>query len=325
MSRIVLIDSTNNFLRNYAVRPTLDKQGNRNGGVYGMLVSLRYFCRHLKPDKVILAWDGAGGSKKRRKILPEYKQGRKAVGPARINTNYAHEEENREENLKNQRIRVAEYLQHLPVTQISLDDTEADDVIGYLSQFYKDDETVIVSDDKDFLQLINKNTIVFRPTSKILWNTKTLLDEYSIYPHNFAVAKAVVGDSSDNIKGVRGIGFKNLLKWFPFISEEDEVTITDLVSYSSEQVKDKKGKKYQKIIEAKEILERNYKVVQLRDPIISNTNIDLVHRELEKHVGLNASAMRSKFLIDGIRTLNNPFFLTFREILFRGNDRNGSS
>lgn len=316
--RIVLCDATNQFLRNYAVRPTLDRNGERNGGVYGMLDSLRYFCRLLEPSRLILCWDGAGGSQKRRKILPEYKDGRKAVNPARINSNYEHEADDMKENMKRQRIRLAEYLECLPITELCFNDTEADDIVAYLAGLFHEEEVVIVSDDKDFLQLVSNNTIVFRPTSKVLWTPKTLVQEYSIYPHNFAVAKAVVGDSGDNVKGVSRVGFKNLLKYFPFITDEAEVTIADLVGYAKEHVQDKNGKKYQKFIDSEALVELNYKVVQLHDPIISNSNIDLIHRELDKPVSLNATAMRSKFMVDEIRTLGDPFFFKFKEILFRG-------
>lgn len=317
MTRTILVDATNQFLRNYAVRPTLNREGERIGGVYGLLDSLRYFCRLLEPTRMILCWDGSGGSMKRRKILPEYKEGRKAVNPARINSNYEHESDDPKENLRYQRIRLAEYLSHLPITELCFDDTEADDIIAYLAGLYQD-EIVIVSDDKDFLQLLNKNTIVFRPTTKVIWTIKTLVQEFSIYPHNFAVAKAVVGDPGDNVKGVYRVGFPTFVKDFPFISNEPEVTITDLMDYAREHVQDKKGNKYQKYIDAEKTIKTNYKVVQLRDPIIGNSNIDLIHRGLDKSVSLNASAMRSKFMIDDIRTLGDPFFFKFKEMLFRG-------
>ena len=319
MARTIIVDATNQFLRNYAVRPTLDKRGARNGGVYGMLDSLRYFCRLLEPTRLILCWDGSGGSMKRRAILPEYKEGRKAVNPARINSNYEHEDDDRKENMKYQRIRLAEYLECLPLTELCFDDTEADDIVAYLAGHFKDDESIIVSDDKDFLQLISNNTLVFRPTSKVLWTPKTLVEEYSIYPHNFAVAKAVVGDSGDNVKGVYRVGFPTLVKWFPFIREEAEVTIADIVDYARERLDEgKKNEKYRRFVDAEDLMKLNYRVVQLHDPIISNTNIDLIHRGLEEPVGLNASAIRSKFMIDDIRTLGDPFFFKFKEMIFRG-------
>ena len=314
--RTLLIDSTNQFLRNYAVRPSLDKDGARNGGVFGMLSSLGYFCRILEPTRVILCWDGAGGSKKRRKIIPEYKHGRRAVKPARINATYDHEYDNIEENKKKQRQRLAEYLKDLPVTEIVVEDTEADDIVAYLAGFLPD-EKIIISDDKDFLQLINKNTIVFRPTTKSLWTQKTLVAEHNIYPYNFAVAKAVVGDAGDNIKGVNRVGLITLVKWFPIMSGVDKVTIDDLIDYANEHIKDKNGKKYQKFIDSKELIERNYKAVQLHDPIIGFSSIEKVHEAIEKPVGLNATAMRGKFRQDDINSLGDNFFLRFKEVILR--------
>ena len=86
--RVLLVDGTNSYLRNYAVVPTLDKNGERNGGVYGMLTTISFFLKTIRPDKLIICWDGKGGSKKRRSIYGEYKSGRKAIKPPSINKNF---------------------------------------------------------------------------------------------------------------------------------------------------------------------------------------------------------------------------------------------
>ena len=315
--RILLVDATLNYLRNYAVVPTLDRNGNRIGAVYGMLTTLSYFIKTLQPDRMILLWDGKGGSKKRRKILGEYKGGRKPVRPPRINKNYDFEEDDLLENKKRQRYRLAEYLHDLPVTEITIDDVEADDIIGYLNQHYPDDQKIIASTDKDFFQLLGAKTVIFKPISKEFYTKKSLVEEYNIYPHNFAVARSITGDKSDNIVGVYRVGLKNLLKYFPFMSDEDRVTIDDLMDFSREKVLEKRGQKYQKFLDLEEQIRKNLKVIQLDIPLISYSNIGVIQEKVKEPITYNASAFRIKLSADGIVSVGNTFFQQFNLSRYR--------
>lgn len=323
--RVLLVDGTNSFLRNYAVVPSLDKHGNRNGGTYGMLTTLSFFCRVCKPDRMFVLWDGAGGSKKRRKIFEGYKNGRKAVRPARINSNFEFEEDDLEENKKRQRVRLAQYLKDLPITEITIESTEADDVIGYLNSHFSDDQKIIASDDKDFCQLLSDKTVIFKPTKKFFYTQRDLREEYSIYPCNFALAKAVVGDKSDNIDGISRVGFKTLIKYFPFMTEPERRTLDDLMEFCGEQVKEKGGEKYQKFLDAEDILTRNLKVIQLHTPLISCSSINRITDEVERPITFNLTSFRSKLLTDGIVSVGDAFFQKFRLLYMKGKAQNGNS
>ena len=67
-----------------------------------------------------------------------------------------------------------------------------------------------------------------------------LLKEYNIHPNNFAIARAMVGDKSDNLEGVGGIGLATASKRFPFLTENKPSTLTDIIEYSREQLKERK-------------------------------------------------------------------------------------
>lgn len=322
--RVLLVDATNNFLRNYAVVPSLDKHGNRNGGVYGLLTTLSFFCKICSPDRMILCWDGSGGSKKRHKLFEGYKDGRKGVKPVRINKNFEFEEQDLEENKKQQRVRLAQYLKDLPVTEIAIRDIEADDVIGYLNTYFSDEQVIIASDDKDFYQLLDDSTVIFRPTKKEFYTKKSLIEEFSIPPQNFALAKAIVGDRSDNIDGIKGVGFKTLLKYFPFMSEPKEVTMAALLEFCRERVDEKSGKKYKKFLDSEGIIRRNLAVVQLHDPLISCSSINIITDQVERPIGCNLTAFRSKLLSDGIVNVGNPFFQQFRTLHMKGKATHGT-
>lgn len=316
--KIVLVDATNNYLRNYAVVPTLDMNGERNGGVYGMLTTLSYLTRTLDPDKMILCWDGPGGSKKRREILSEYKDGRVPIKPARINANFDFELENIYENKIKQRKRLAEYLHDLPLHEVIVQDIEADDVIGYLVQYYNDAEKLIVSSDKDFYQLLDDKTTIFKPKEKVFVRTQDIFDKFKIYPRNFAVARSITGDASDNISGVKSVGLKNILKYFPFISDDREVKLAEIFDFCREQIKTKAGAKYQKFLDAEKVVIDNLKVVQLKDPIISVSSISQIKNGLDKPVSFNGTPFRMKLLEDGITQLGDPFFRTFKLLEIKG-------
>ena len=154
--RVMIIDGLNMYLRGYIVNPSISTNGNPIGGVVGFLGSLDKLMRELKPTQVVICWDGPGGSQKRREIVKEYKAGRKP-----IRTNYQVEgmnEQSQKENQVWQHSLLLEVLNEMPIVQLMLEHVEADDLISYVCshQNYAGWQKVIVSSDKDFLQLLNE-------------------------------------------------------------------------------------------------------------------------------------------------------------------------
>ena len=221
MSKVLLIDGLNMFIRSYIVNPTLDKHGNPIGGCIGFLKSLQKVCRKFQPQEVIVVWDGHEGSQRKRAINKNYKEGR---SPIRFNRRLI--ELPPEEQAKNkayQLIRLMEYLNELPVIQITIDFVEADDIIAYGARhfLYGFWNKIIVSSDKDFFQLCDNYTSVYRPIQDKVVTKQSILDEFKIHPNNFALARAVAGDKSDNLPGVPGVGLKTIAKRFPFLAYEE--------------------------------------------------------------------------------------------------------
>ena len=139
--KVLIIDGLNTFIRCFSAIPTLNDDGAHVGGIVGFLRSIGYAIRTIRPTRTILVFDGKGGSNRRRKIFPEYKMGRKMS----YRLNRAHDFLTREEEQKmmiRQLNRVVEYLECLPVNIINMENTEADDVIGYLSKHvFKENKT----------------------------------------------------------------------------------------------------------------------------------------------------------------------------------------
>ena len=147
MKRLLIIDGLNMFLRSYIINPTMDPKGIAIGGCIGFLKSLQKCIRDYDPNEIIIAWDGHGGSQKKRSMNKNYKEGRQ---PLRFNRRMIKlDPKDEEKNKAYQQIRTMQYVNELPIIQIMIDYVEADDVISYVVQHdkYKDYNKLIVSSD----------------------------------------------------------------------------------------------------------------------------------------------------------------------------------
>ena len=266
----MFIDGLNMFIRSYIVNPTLDKHGNPIGGCIGFLKSLQKVCRKFTPQEVIVVWDGHEGSQRKRSLNKEYKEGR---GPIRFNRRLI--ELSPEEQTKNkayQLIRLMEYLNELPIIQITIDYVEADDVIAYGARhpYYGGWNKIIVSSDKDFFQLCDGSTSIYRPIQNKVVTKQTILEEFKIHPNNFALARAIAGDKSDNLEGVSGVGLKTVAKRFPFLAQSEEYNSRQIIKNCAMQAK--RLKLHENIIKSGDLIENNYKIMQLYTPNIRPIN-----------------------------------------------------
>tara|TARA_R110000824_G_scaffold11622_13_gene50975 strand:+ start:9370 stop:10332 length:963 start_codon:yes stop_codon:yes gene_type:complete len=299
MKRVMVIDALNLFLRSYIVNPTMSKEGHPIGGTAGFLKSLQKLCRDIKPEAVVICWDGRGGSKKRKLQNKNYKEGR---APIRLNRNIRTlSEEQEKENKIWQMHRTFEYLNNFPLIQLVADEVEADDVISYVCQYsaFKEWHKVIVSSDKDFFQLLDDTTVLHRPIQKKYLNKHHILEEYGIHPTNFALARAIAGDRSDNLPGVDGIGLKTVSKRFPFFAEEKSVMIDELIEFCENQ--ESPAKAYQAICEDQELVAQNYSLMQLYAPSMSVQTKQKINWAIENFECLfNKTDMDLMMLEDGI-------------------------
>jgi DNA polymerase-1 len=278
--RSLIIDGTNIFYRAYVVNPSLSNSGLPVGGLVGFLKSLQKLIREMKPTKVFVCWDGAGGSSRRRSVVSSYKEGRKAIRLNRsTGVSLSLEEEN--QSKLRQIMRLFEYLDNLPLIQLMHDGVEADDMISILCQELRGEQKIIVSSDKDFYQLLDDETIIYRPVQAVFKTKKDIVDEFQIHPNNFALARAVSGDKSDNLQGVKGAGLKTLAKRFPFLVEEKDYSLTDLVDACEET--ENKLKIHEGILDNYDKILKNYKIMQLYVPNVSFQVRDIVKNAKENY------------------------------------------
>jgi 5'-3' exonuclease len=268
--RVLFIDALNTFLRSYAAVPSMDDNGNHIGGMSGFLKSLGLAIRTFKPTRCVVVFDGKGGSQRRRKVFPEYKANRKP--PVRLNRAYdMTTDEQERENMKWQLVSLIEILECLPVTIVAIDNVEADDVIAYLTQLVTErgGDSIIYSMDKDFYQLVAHNVKLYSPIKKKTYTEDVILEEFGIHPKHFHFYRALDGDKSDNIDGVKGVGKTSLVKYLPEIADPTEEISFDFVR---EKYKDQKKlpKMIQNILSNEDIVNRNLYLMNLHEGVMSS-------------------------------------------------------
>ena len=201
---------------------------------------------------------------------PEYKSQRRVKRRFNRNVDWSTSPVDEEYSMKMQLSRLVKYLEQLPMTIISVDGAEADDVIAYICTNILDGHKIIMSTDKDFLQLISNNVNVWSPTKKILYNKDKIFDEFGIVSENILTFKILDGDKSDNISGIKGAGLKTLIKHIPQLSEKNKFNVKDLINYVENS--DKKIKLFETIRNNYNLIKRNYLLMQLHNVDISNHN-----------------------------------------------------
>ena len=303
MKRLLVIDMLNMYFRAYIVDPSLSTNGEPIGGVQGTMKIIQKLVRETTPDEVVLCWDGGGGSQKRKLINKNYKQGRKPIRLNRAIRNMTEEEEI--QNKVWQQMRLGEYLNETPFIQLLFDSIEADDIISYVVQNkrYSDWQKIIVSSDKDFFQLLNDETVLYRPIQKEVLNKNMIVEKYGIHPNNMALARAIVGDKSDNLAGVRGLGLPTVSKRFPFLKEATGYTISDVIEYSNNSPLSLKA--YSSVSESEELISENYRLMQLYSPQISVQTSQKINSFLDNNPRhFNKTAIRAMMLEDGFGETN---------------------
>jgi 5'-3' exonuclease len=167
-------------------------------------------------------------------------------------------------------VRIIQYLKLLPVKTTILDKVEADDIIAVLAEklVEKHNSTCfIVSSDKDFLQLVTDKIILYRPMEKEYYTPKVVEEKLGLLPENFILYKTLLGDNSDNIPGIKGLGAKGIFKKFPELKTKS-LTLDDIFEISTRKFKDHVV--YSRIIQDQARIETSYKVMDLSIPMIDD-------------------------------------------------------
>jgi 5'-3' exonuclease len=310
---ILVVDGTNNFIRVWSVVPTLNDNGEHVGGISGFLTTLGYAVKLLRPTRVIIVFDGKGGSLRRKKLYPAYKEGR----GMKMRVNRAYEEmsdpQTEQEQMVQQIIKLIDFLRSLPVSVMSIDYIEADDVIGYIAtQAYPKSRVTIMSADKDFLQLVDDRVSIWSPIKKKVYGVQDIINEYGIHPTNFIYYRILDGDSSDNIDGVAGVGLKTALKAFPMLTEGTEMSVDRILELSKDRINEKKI--FSSIVDSSEIIRRNYQLMQLKSPSFSPSLQLQISDNIDRTYDFNKFQFIQKLTTHGMHSAIPNYHLWLQEV-----------
>jgi DNA polymerase-1 len=253
----------------------MNPSGAHIGGLTGFLKSIGFAIRHIKPTRVILIFDGTGSTTNKKNLYPEYKAHRKLQRITNWDGFDGKEEESA--SIENQMLRLVEYLRCLPVDLLSIDKVEADDVIGHIVHELND-ELYIMSADQDFLQLVTDKVTVYSPIKKKFYTPKLVKEEYGLIPQNFINKKILMGDDSDNIPGVKGLGPKKLFKLFPELESDQTIALESILEKSKELVNE--HGLYGNICNFEKQLLINQQLMDLSNPDIPEDSLEEIKQVL---------------------------------------------
>lgn len=202
MSKILLVDGNAMLFRAYYASKYGRRMTTSNGiptnAVYGFITMFKKAMELLKPDYVCVAWD-SGKPTFRHQTYDAYKGTRKEL----------------DEELIVQMPIIREYLDSANIFRYEQEGIEADDIIGTLSKKFNEHETIILTSDRDLLQCIDETTSVLLMkkgiTEMLLVDEKECVNSYGVTPLQIIELKGLMGDTSDNIPGVKGVGEKTAL------------------------------------------------------------------------------------------------------------------
>ncbi|MCD3245104.1 DNA polymerase I [Clostridium botulinum C] len=279
--RLLILDGHSLMYRAFfALPPLTNKEGIHTNAIYGFIKMLLKMKEEIKPNYIVIAFDKKAPTF-RHKEYEDYKAGREKM-PSELNEQFPI---------------VKDILNKLAINIFEIDGFEADDLIGTLSEFAegKGIEVYIVTGDKDALQLATDNVkIVINKkgmSEKEIYDRKRMIEEYEVTPTQFIDVKGLMGDKSDNIPGVPGIGTKTAFK---LIKEYGSI---ENVLDNVENISGKKMK--QNLIEYREQAIFSKKLAT----ICKNVPIEIDLEEIKSKENYDIEGVRQLFESLGFKTL----------------------
>jgi len=204
-NNILIIDGPNVAMKYISLKGKINVE-------LSFLKHISFLYNKFKPSEIFVCWEGTNSRKPRQNILKEYKANRQKLSNQRRSM-----KKSRHLDLDKVKRQITLFkiklFENLPAHQLSVNNLEADDVIAELTRIYKNDNIIIVSADADFKQLLSDNVMIYNHLKKKTQYLTDIKKELG-NPFNIIWQKAIVGDKSDNIDGIKGVGLKTFEKMF---------------------------------------------------------------------------------------------------------------
>ena len=252
MKTLSIIDTFGYFFRNFYAMPKLKSKDGKPSGVLLGFANLINQLYNDDSNYIIFALEGEG-DKKRKELASDYKANRKEI----------------DIELSVQIKTAIEWIKKMNLPHISINGYEADDAIASIKSILKDVNIRIISVDKDLYQLIDSNTYIYDPLKKKNIHKEECFEKFGVYPEQFVDYQSLVGDSSDNVSGIKGIGAKSAQKLISHFGSLDNIyknthLLSDFLT----------PKLVNKIILEKDSAYKSKELVTLRDDLLSSFDLE---------------------------------------------------
>ena len=262
----------------FGAKNQYNQHGNHVGGIYQFLTTLRMVLDDDLYHRVYVFWDGNFSGKLRYEIYEPYKSGR--------GKDYKNGTQPIDESELLQRELIWEYLNEMYVRQLKDEIIEGDDFIAYYCLTKKENEKItIVSNDRDMAQLIQDNVRVYFLDLKKYVDNVNFSSYFCYHYENAALVKTMTGDSSDTIKGIKGLGETTLVSLFPELAQR-KVSLTEILENAKKQQEQRliEKKKPLKVldnivnavtdgVQGERVYEINEQLVNLRKPMMTEQGV----------------------------------------------------
>lgn len=305
----------------------LSSSGKQIGGIFQFLLQLKLLLRKGNFRYVYCFFDGDNSGEERHYYLSEYKANRDKSFDDNNISDYMKEvnerikhmqkhffkpkrSESEKENFFWQRDVLMMCLEELAVRQCICDKVEADDFIGYYVTHKKPEERIVIcSNDRDLTQLISDDVIVYVQSLHDFVTVKNHTKYMGYHYSNVLLKKMLCGDTSDNIKGVKGLGEKTLFDNFPEILER-KVTLDEVIKHAEEINRNRISEKKKPLKWAENVIngitdgmqgnrlyEINRKIIDLRNPLMTTESIDLIESFMYAPMDMEGRSMENLYRI----------------------------
>tara|TARA_Y100000385_G_scaffold199225_1_gene206318 strand:- start:1471 stop:2514 length:1044 start_codon:yes stop_codon:yes gene_type:complete len=259
--------------------------GEHIGGLFQFFSLLRKVITENRFDRVFIFWDGQFSGRLRYDIYPEYKQNR--------DKDFYNQSEPKEPELFIQKERVKLYAEELFLRQYEDEVCEADDCIAYYCNQVKEDEKIVIlTNDRDMCQLIGDRVAIYVLNKRKIVSKNNYKEYFDHHQENSALIKIITGDASDNIKGVKGVKEKTLLKYFPELADK-KLTLDEIFN-KIETIQSERKKRLKTLdnilngvtdgSQKERLFEINKKIINLKKPIITEECVENLETIIESPV-----------------------------------------
>lgn len=276
----LLVDGNALFKRAFAgAKDEYNYKGEYVGGLYSFLTTVRKLLTEDLYHRVYVFWDGTFSGKLRYEFYEPYKSGR--------GKDYKNGTQPVDEEELRQRALIWNYLNELYVRQLVDEVVEGDDFIAYYCLIKKSNEKItICTNDRDMCQLISEDIKIYFLDKKNYVDNNNFISYFRYRYENAALVKTMIGDNSDTIKGIKGLGEDTLFNMFPELSEKI-LTIEEIINLAKEKQSERLSQKKKPLkvldniingitdgVQGNKIYEINDKLVNLKKPILTETAIN---------------------------------------------------